>query len=497
LENAAGCIAASGALRDVVTPTTLMWSIAAASMTLAIVYLRVWFAERGELANLMLGLVAVAVAAIARCEIGLMNAITVGEYNDWVRWSYIFISVVLIGTAFFVHLYLSASRLWLLWAAVFSSFLVLLGNLFSSGSAIGISEVHFLGERVAIAAQDALRPWQWLGRAVSCVLVVAFVIDAAVRSWRKDRSNARSAVSVIAGLGICLAGSTTLAQTVSLGMLRIPLLTTPLFMIMIVVMAFDASRRVLPSRRAQLELAELRGEAARAGRMTALGQLASSLAHELSQPVAAILRNAEAATLYMNRPMPDLSEFRAIVADVHKDAQRAGDVITQMRELMKRRTLVTHPLQLDALVHEVFSLVHADAQARQVELSCSITPGLPLVAGDRVHLSQVLLNLIINGMDALQTSKGLAKSVVIGAERSATGQIEVAVTDSGPGISPDVIDRVFDPFFTTKAGGMGMGLAISRTIVEAHGGRLWAERRKDGWGTTFRFTLPQALGALS
>jgi len=131
-----------------------------------------------------------------------------------------------------------------------------------------------------------------------------------------------------------------------------------------------------------------------------------------------------------------------------------------------------------------------------VELSCSITPGLPLVAGDRVHLSQVLLNLIINGMDALQTSKGLAKSVVIGAERSAAGQIEVAVTDSGPGISPDVIDRVFDPFFTTKAGGMGMGLAISRTIVEAHGGRLWAERRKDGWGTTFRFTLPQALRAL-
>jgi signal transduction histidine kinase len=445
----------------------------------------------------MLGLVAIAVAVIARSEIGAMNALTVAAYNEWVRWSYASISVVLISTLFFVHFYLRASRLWLLWAAALSSFLVLIGDLFPAGSAVGMSESHLLGDRVAVVAQAVLHPWQWLSLAVSGVLVIAFAVDAAARSWRKDRSSAISALCVIAGPGVCLAGAIVLAHAMALGMWRIPLLTTPVLLIMIVVMAFDASRRMFPNRRAQLELMELRGEAARAGRMTALGHLASSLAHELSQPVAAILRNAEAATLYMNRPTPDFSEFRAIIADVHKDAQRAGDVITQMRELMKRRTLVTHPLQLDALVQDVFSLVHADAQARQVELSCSITPGLPLVAGDRVHLSQVLLNLIINSMDALQASNGLARSVVIEAERSEAGQIEVAVTDSGPGISPDVIDRVFDPFFTTKAGGMGMGLAISRTIVEAHGGRLWAERCKGGWGATFRFTLPQALGALS
>jgi signal transduction histidine kinase len=480
-----------------VTPTMIMWCMAAAALTLGIVYLRVWLVERGNLANLMLGLVAIAVALMARGEIGSMNAITVVAYNEWARWAYISISLVFISASLFVHFYLNASRLSLLWAAVLGSFLVLIGNIFSPGSAIGISEAHFLGEQVAVVAEAAQSPWQWLGRAASCVLVITFVLNAAVRSWRKDRSNAKSALSVIAGPGVCLANAAALEQVVSLGMLRVPLPATPLLLLMIAVMAFDASRRMFPNRRAQLELVELRGEVARAGRMTALGQLASSLAHELSQPVAAILRNAEAAALYMNRPTPDFDEFQAIIADVHKDAQRAGDVITQMRELMKRRTLVTHPLQLDALVQDVFSLVHADAQARQVELSCSITPGLPLVAGDRVHLSQVLLNLIINGMDALQASKGLAKSVVIEAERSETGQIEVAVTDSGPGISPDVIDRVFDPFFTTKAGGMGMGLTISRTIVEAHGGRLWAERCKDGWGTTFRFTLPQALRAIS
>jgi signal transduction histidine kinase len=476
-----------------VTATTIMWCMAAAALTLGIVDLRVWSAERGDRAYLMLGVVSVAVAVLARIEVGWMSAVNVTAYNEWVRWSLVLNSVVLISTVLFVHFYLSASRFWLLWAAILSSLLVLFENLLSPANAIGISETHFLGEQLAVAAQAVQRPWALLGRAVNCVLVIAFVVDAAFRSRRNERPNAKSALCVIAGPGFCLAG----AQIVSLGMLRIPLPTAPLLLIMIVVLALDASRRVLPNRRAQAELMKLRGEVARAGRMTALGQLASSLAHELSQPVAAILRNAEAAALYMDRPTPDFNEFRAIVADVHKDAQRAGDVITRMREFMKRRTLVTHPLQLDALVQEVFSLVHADAQARQVELSCSIAPGLPLVAADRVHLSQVLLNLVINGMDALQASEGLAKSVVIGAKRSAAGQIEVAVTDSGPGISPDVIDRVFDPFFTTKAGGMGMGLAISRTIVEAHGGRLWAERCKGGWGTTFRFTLPQALGALS
>ena len=135
---------------------------------------------------------------------------------------------------------------------------------------------------------------------------------------------------------------------------------------------------------------------------------------------------------------------------------------------------------------------HADAVARHVALDCVIAPELPLVSGDRVHLSQVLLNLTMNGMDAIQASSADVKRVVIGARRSAQGKVEVAVTDSGPVVSPEVIDRVFDPFFTTKSSGMGIGLSISRTIVEAHGGRLWAEAGAEGRGITFRFTLQES-----
>ena len=134
--------------------------------------------------------------------------------------------------------------------------------------------------------------------------------------------------------------------------------------------------------------------------------------------------------------------------------------------------------------------------SRDVTLDYVSSPGLPLVSGDRVHLSQVLLNLIMNGMDALQSSAAGNKRVTIEALQRDAGRVEVAVTDSGPGVPPEVIAKVFDPFYTTKSNGLGMGLPISRTIIEAHGGRLWAEQARSGSGLTFRFTLADAEAAV-
>ena len=209
-------------------------------------------------------------------------------------------------------------------------------------------------------------------------------------------------------------------------------------------MAVELSREFLLNRQTRQELEDLRSELARAGRVTALGQLASALAHELSQPLSAILRNAEAAELHLNGANPDLDELREIVADIRKDDRRAGDVIDQMRALIKRRTLQMHPLALNEVVEDVISLVHSDALARHVALDYVMTPGLPLVSGDRVHLSQVLLNLIINGMDAMQTCPASSNRMVIDARPREEGRVEVAVTDSGPGLPPGAIDKVFD-----------------------------------------------------
>src|SRR5262249_44299406 len=151
------------------------------------------------------------------------------------------------------------------------------------------------------------------------------------------------------------------------------------------------------------------------------------------------------------------------------------------------------PLALAEVVKDVLSLVRAEAMTRGVALDSILQPELPIVAGDRVHISQVLLNLVINGMDAMQSCSIDVPLVVIEARTLSDGTVEVAVRDSGPGIPDACFEKVFDPFFTTKSAGMGMGLAVSRTIIEAHGGRIWAERSANGTGATFRFTLRRAL----
>lgn len=244
------------------------------------------------------------------------------------------------------------------------------------------------------------------------------------------------------------------------------------------------------------ELHQVRGQLAHAGRVSMMGQLAAALAHELNQPLGAILRNAEAAELFLQVPHPDLDEVRAIIRDILRDDKRAGGVIDRLKALLKRKDIESRPLPVKDLLEEVLALIRADASARGVKLELTMPPNLPDAAGDRVHLQQVLINLIINAMDALGES-GRADRRVIVAARPLEGEgfIEVSVKDNGPGISEGRLQQVFDPFFTTKTDGMGMGLSISRTIIEAHGGRIRVE--SDASGACFRFTLPLALTGAS
>jgi len=242
-------------------------------------------------------------------------------------------------------------------------------------------------------------------------------------------------------------------------------------------------------RRAEAEVLNQRTELAHVTRVSMMGQMASALAHELNQPLGAILRNAEAAEIFLQKEEPDLEEIRAILADIRKDDQRAGSVIDRMRSLLKKHDLESKSLDLGGLLAETVALARPDAHARRVNLSLQMPGRLPAVHGDRVHLQQVLLNLILNGMDAMAGNAEAGRLLTVRAETARDGCVEVAVTDCGTGIPPDKMKRLFEPFFTTKPDGMGMGLAISQTIIEAHGGKIRAENNA-ARGAVFKFTLP-------
>ena len=249
---------------------------------------------------------------------------------------------------------------------------------------------------------------------------------------------------------------------------------------------------VTARKEAEAELRRLQGELTHVSRVTAMGQLASSLAHELNQPLGAILRNAEAAELFLQNDPPDLEEVRGILADIRQDDQRAGAVIDRMRAMLKRREFQGALLDMNALMSEVTALVRLDADARKTQLVLAPETALPPVWADRVQLQQVVMNLLLNAMDAMNDCPPPQRRVSVLVRRVAA-DVEVAVRDAGPGIPEENLPRIFDPFFTTKPGGLGMGLAISQTIISAHGGRLTAENNVDG-GATFRITLPVAKG---
>jgi PAS domain S-box-containing protein len=230
-----------------------------------------------------------------------------------------------------------------------------------------------------------------------------------------------------------------------------------------------------------------RDELAHAGRVSVMGQLATALAHELNQPLGAILRNAESAELFAQASPPNLQEVGAILADIRKDDQRAGEVIERMRALLKRQEFQWSEIDLNQIVEEGVTLVRPDAERRKVKLVLDLAPTRLPISGDRVQLQQVLLNLVLNAMDATNSSADAERRVSIRTYLK-DGQARLTVSDFGSGIPAENLKHLFEPFFTTKSNGMGMGLAISQTIIGVHGGRITAENNSHG-GATFTVTL--------
>ena len=251
---------------------------------------------------------------------------------------------------------------------------------------------------------------------------------------------------------------------------------------------------VTERKRAEVALRQAQAELTHMTRITTMGELTASIAHEVNQPLTAVINNANACLGLLAERSSHVDEVREALTEIITDADRAGAVITRIRQLAKKAPVEKSLLELETVVNEVVALARHESAARQIAIRADVGGELPTVLGDRVQLQQVLLNLVVNGMDAMNATEEAKRILIIsghGQTREGIPEALVSVQDAGTGIRPDEMDRLFAAFYTTKPHGMGMGLAISRSIIEAHGGRLWAEPNQ-GFGATFRFSLPAA-----
>jgi C4-dicarboxylate-specific signal transduction histidine kinase len=240
---------------------------------------------------------------------------------------------------------------------------------------------------------------------------------------------------------------------------------------------------------AENRLFEAQNEIARIARITTMGELAASIAHELNQPLGSIVVSGDACLRWLEAKPPNLDEAHQAVEAIIRDGTRASNVLVRTRKLLRRGERLRESLDINEVIREVLSLSDGELRRNGISMRIEMQENLPPATIDRVLLQQVLLNLIMNAMDAMRTISDRTRVLSIRTEEHASGTITVFVQDSGTGIDPDNLSRIFETFFTTKREGIGMGLTISRSIIEAHGGRLWAVAN-DGPGSTFCFTLP-------
>lgn len=590
----------------------------AASFMLALLHLLLWFKDRKDHVYLLSVVMALSAGAGALTELALMHAHSIDAYRRLIQWENLFVFTLLVPMVWYVRARLPTARLWL--AVLITSLwsVAILVNWISPYSLVyrEITSLQqmptFWGEHFTLAAGPA-NPWAHLTNLAS-VLIVVYVLDAALKSWRGgDR---RRAVLVGGSVATFILLGGIHAPLVDAGVIQTPYMISFAFLAIVLALSYElVSNAVLASRyakeiqaneerwrsllsevqlavigidpigqinyanpflerlvgyrsqelvgrpvtemvpakdrqalsdrlaaaaqtgprpksrwdfvcasgalrslawstvrlnghegryggllsigediteriTAERNLERTRRELERLGRANALGELVAGLAHELNQPLTAILSNAQAARRLLASGRPDPDELRETLDDIVRDDKRASEVIQHLRHLLRKRETESEVFPIQETLREVLGLVSSELESAGISVREALDPDLPPVASGRVEVQQVLMNLLVNAGHALSESSSGARMIILRAARHDRDAAVISVEDTGPGIPPEALPRLFEPFYTTRAGGLGMGLAICRRIVEAHGGRIWGENT--GQGARFSFTLPLA-----
>jgi signal transduction histidine kinase len=322
------------------------------------------------------------------------------------------------------------------------------------------------------------------------LLLLALALSGAVRLWS---SAARFRAWVLAaGIGLVAIAAMALLALQAEGTLELMPMTLATFLVTVGLMTYELAGKVADGQAAAKRQQQ---ELAHASRLSIVGELTASIAHEINQPLGAILSNVDAGEILLDRADPPLDEIRQILTDVRRDGLRASDVIRHVRTLVRKRELELEKIDANAIAADVIALLEPEARRRRIPVASVLSPRHAYVRGDRTHLEQVLINLMLNAMDAVETispADGAASArapIVIGVSSTRHREIEIWISDAGPGVPVERLSHLFDSFYTSKPHGMGLGLSIARSIAEAHGGRIRVENNRD-CGATFKITLP-------
>jgi C4-dicarboxylate-specific signal transduction histidine kinase len=250
----------------------------------------------------------------------------------------------------------------------------------------------------------------------------------------------------------------------------------------------ERKRAETEARESERRFREVQAELTHANRVAAMGQLTASIAHEVKQPIGAAVTNAQAALRWLRGQPPDLEEVRQALGHIVENGRRAGDVVDRIRALVKKAPSRNERVDINQAIREVIELIRGEAAKNGISVQTDLADGLPLIEGDRVQLQQVILNLTINAVEAMSGARDGKRELLISSRKAEPQDVLIEVRDSGPGLTPATLEHLFDAFYTTKPGGLGLGLSICQSIIEAHGGRLWATANMPG--ATFEFTVP-------
>lgn len=468
----------------------IAWSMfSAACILLGLIQLFL-YNYRHEKTYLLSAIMAFSAAVVALLEMNLFSTDDPVRYQQLLLWQNLAISMVLVPMVWSVQAYISSARRWIaiLITALWGCGLLI--NFFMPGN-LTFVEVLSIEQKatpwgdVFFIPSGITNSWKWLVD-VTVILIPLYMIDAAWSVRGREKGNNGLIITIGALLFVVFAGGE--AILVDEGVLEAPYMVSAAFLSMVFALTWVLVRDAERVKTLAIEVARAHQETERMMRANLLGEVASALAHELNQPLSAILGNAQAAQKFLQRPEPELEEVQEILVDIVRDNKRASHLINNLRQMLKGDESLHAPMDLETVIRETLAFLSSEFDEHQITVRIDKSGQVPKVRGGRISLQQVFLNILLNAKHTLVECRSSDRKIRIYlCEKQ--GGTEVEICDTGPGIAEEIRSHMFDPFVTTKNGNLGMGLTICRRIVEAQGGKLTAAN-VDGGGACFRVWLP-------